>query len=86
MKLSAERSKPHRSFPLRLSPSQRYMAIAVAKTEGVSLNHFISIAIAERLSRLDRDFPGVTGAGRPDESISPEKPDNYPAPRLALLD
>jgi hypothetical protein len=56
MQSNAEQYKPHRSFPLRLSPSLRQMAYEVAKVEGVSLNHFISIAVAERLSRLERDF------------------------------
>jgi hypothetical protein len=56
MQSNAEQYKPHRSFPLRLSASLRQMAYEVAKAEGISLNHFISIAVAERLSRLERDF------------------------------
>jgi hypothetical protein len=79
-----EQFKPHRSFPLRLSPSLRQMAYEVAKAEGISLNHFICIAVAERLSRLERDFlninrsqaqsrngtdAGFTRSGKPGEKV-----------------
>lgn len=63
-----EQFKPHRSFPLRLSPSLRQMAYEVAKAEGVSLNHFICIAVAERLSRLERDFLNVNRSQSPPRS------------------
>lgn len=45
----------HQSFPLRLSPSIREQAGEFAKREGISLNHFISLAVAEKLSRLEHE-------------------------------
>lgn len=45
----------HQSFPLRLSPSIRQQASEFAKNEGISLNHFISLAVAEKLSRLEHE-------------------------------
>lgn len=47
--------KRHQSFPLRLSPSTRQQASEFAKREGISLNHFISLAVAEKLSRLEHE-------------------------------
>ena len=47
--------KRHQTFPLRLSPSSRQQASEIAKEEGISLNHFISLAVAEKISRLERD-------------------------------
>ena len=47
--------KRHQSFPLRLSPSTRQQANEYAKQEGISLNHFISLAVAEKVSRLEHD-------------------------------
>ena len=41
------------SFPLRLCPSVRQQATQLAQTDGISLNHFISLAVAERISRLE---------------------------------
>ena len=41
------------SFPLRLSPSLRDHAKALAREDGVSLNHFINLALAEKVSRLE---------------------------------
>ena len=43
------------SFPLRLCPSIREQATDIAHQEGISLNHFISLAVAEKLSRLEHD-------------------------------
>ena len=42
------------SFPLRLSPTMRQRANDLAHNEGISLNHFISLAIAEKISRLEQ--------------------------------
>jgi hypothetical protein len=41
------------SFPLRLSASLRDHAKALAKEDGVSLNHFINLALAEKITRLE---------------------------------
>ncbi len=43
------------TFPLRLAVSLRDMANLFANKDGVSLNHFISIAVAEKISRLEHD-------------------------------
>jgi hypothetical protein len=40
-------------FPLRLAKSLREAANSVAKEQGVSLNHFIAIAVAEKISRIE---------------------------------
>lgn len=40
-------------FPLRLAVSLKDMACILAHKDGVSLNHFISLAVAEKISRLE---------------------------------
>jgi hypothetical protein len=40
------------SFLLRLPISVREQATMMAREEGTSLNHFISLAVAEKLSRM----------------------------------
>jgi hypothetical protein len=52
--LSVKQEKRHYSFPLRLSPSIRQQAEELAHTEGISLNHFISLAVAEKNVRMER--------------------------------
>lgn len=42
-------------FPLRLMPSIRKNAEAFCEKEGVSLNQFINVAVAERLAHLEHD-------------------------------
>jgi DNA-binding NarL/FixJ family response regulator len=46
--------KRHQSFPLRLPPKIRQRANDLAHRERVSLNHFIGLAVAEKISRLDQ--------------------------------
>jgi hypothetical protein len=41
------------SFPLRLSPTMRHQIEHLAKREGVSLNQFISLAVAEKVMRME---------------------------------
>ncbi len=43
----------HQMYPVRLCPSIREHAANIAQEEGVSLNYFISLAITEKLSRLE---------------------------------
>lgn len=43
------------TYPLRLCPSIRTHAELLAKQDGISLNHFISLAVAEKLSRLEHE-------------------------------
>jgi len=50
--LNNENSRPI-SFPLRLPFSTRRQAIEIAQKEGLSLNQFISLAVAEKITRLE---------------------------------
>src|SRR5882724_10706078 len=43
--------KRRQSFPLRLPPKIRQRANEIADREGLSLNHFIALAVAEKISR-----------------------------------
>jgi hypothetical protein len=42
-------------FPLRLMPSVRRTAEVFSEKEGVSLNQFINVAVAEKLAHLEHD-------------------------------
>lgn len=42
-------------FPLRLMPSVRRVAEDFSLKEGVSLNQFINVAVAEKLAHLQHD-------------------------------
>jgi hypothetical protein len=44
-----------RKFPLRLMPSVRRVAENFSQKEGVSLNQFINIAVAEKLAHLQHE-------------------------------
>ena len=56
MKQPIESSKTAISkFPLRLMPSVRRTAEAFSEKEGVSLNQFINVAVAEKLAHLEHD-------------------------------
>src|ERR1700738_116920 len=46
--------KQHQSFPLSLPSSILERATDLAHREGLSLNHFIGLAVAEKISRLDQ--------------------------------
>ena len=51
-----------KTFPLRLPVSTRLQADELARREGLSLNQFISLAVAEKVTRLENcvcpDEPG----------------------------
>lgn len=47
------------SFLLRLPPSLREQATVLAQEEGISLNHFIGLALAEKVSRMERPAAGA---------------------------
>jgi hypothetical protein len=54
-------------FPLRLMPSVRRVAEDFSQKEGVSLNQFINVAVAEKLAHLQHEEwlkrrPKATGA------------------------
>jgi SOS-response transcriptional repressor LexA len=54
--MKANRKKTDLSkFPLRLMPSVRSKAEQFSRTEGVSLNQFINVAVAEKLVHLEHD-------------------------------
>ena len=48
---------PIKTFPLRLSRTMRFQVKNLAELEGISVNQFIAIAIAEKLARLEPGFP-----------------------------
>jgi hypothetical protein len=50
--LNSENVRPM-SFPLRLPFSTRRQAVEIAQREGLSLNQFISLAVAEKITRLE---------------------------------
>ena len=41
------------TFPLRLPKSTRLQAVELAQREGLSLNQFIALAVAEKITRLE---------------------------------
>ena len=45
--------KATNSFPLRLTSTMRRQIDHLAKREGVSLNQFISLAVAEKVMRME---------------------------------
>jgi hypothetical protein len=46
-------NKPRNTFPLRLAASLRDHVEKLAALDGVSINHFINLAVAEKISRLE---------------------------------
>jgi HicB family len=48
-----DRKKARSIFPLRLGKPLKEGARHLAAQEGVSLNHFISLAVAEKIGRLE---------------------------------
>lgn len=51
----SQRKKPASKFPLRLMPSVRRVAEDFSQKEGVSLNQFINIALAQKLAHLQHE-------------------------------
>lgn len=45
-------NKPNSVFPLRLPTTTRMQANELASLDGVSLNQFITLAVAEKITRL----------------------------------
>jgi hypothetical protein len=69
----SEHQKQRTSFPLRLAASLRQRAQLLARSDGVSLNHFISLAVAEKISRMES-----TQADPPSVEKPMEKPKERP--------
>ena len=60
--------KGNPKFPLRLMPSVRKTAEAFSEKEGVSLNQFINLAVAEKLAHLEHD-EWAQGRKKPTQSL-----------------
>jgi hypothetical protein len=54
MRRSQEKAGTNK-FPLRLMPSVRKVAERLSQQEGVSLNQFINVAVAERVAYLQHE-------------------------------
>ncbi len=65
------KSKGNPKFPLRLMPSVRRTAEVFSVKEGVSLNQFINLAVAEKLAHLEHD-EWVQGRKKPTQSLVEE--------------
>jgi predicted HicB family RNase H-like nuclease len=48
--------KRRMTFPLRLAGSLKDMAHHLAQQDGISLNHFINIAVAEKIAALKAGY------------------------------
>lgn len=53
--MKVEPNQHAKQFPLRLARSLQAAAKLMANRDGVSLNHFISLAVAEKVSRLQQE-------------------------------
>jgi hypothetical protein len=53
--MDAGKKSQANQFPLRLPRSLKAAAQSMADREGISLNHFISLAVAEKLERITQD-------------------------------
>jgi predicted HicB family RNase H-like nuclease len=53
--MTEEKDHHAKQFPLRLARSLKEAANLMARREGISLNHFISLAVAEKVSRIGQD-------------------------------
>jgi|GEM_PF-5336962 len=53
--------KSTKSFPLRLSVTMRRQLEYLAKQDGISINQFICLAMAEKITRLDQDMQRTEG-------------------------
>jgi hypothetical protein len=61
--------KPVAKFPLRLMPSVRRTAEIFSRKEGVSLNQFINVAVAEKLAHLEHE-DWVRGRKNPTDALA----------------
>jgi len=53
------------TFPLRLPKTVRLQAVELAQIEGISLNQFIAISVAEKLTRIESSSARTTLSTRP---------------------
>lgn len=71
--MNSESKKPG-CFPLRLPLTMRHQANDLAHREGLSLNQFISLAVAEKISRLEH-ASWLKEVGGPDHTLAFGKQD-----------
>jgi len=69
------------SYPLRVPASTHQKAREVAHQEGISLNHFYSIAIAEKISRIEH-AANIISAPRVPAALHRQQPQQSPYRRL----
>jgi hypothetical protein len=77
--MSPDSTRHHSQFPLRLPKSLRETAKELASKEGISLNHFISLAVAEKISRVEHQAtsPSDSHVGRKEYDLpQPKRPDS----------
>jgi hypothetical protein len=77
------RKKQRISFPLRLAKSLKDRARLLAIQEGVSLNHFISLAVVERVGRLEAATVGKAPPSLERESLPAGKRNDLKVSNLA---
>jgi hypothetical protein len=65
--MPVKKKSPMSKFPLRLMPTVRKGAESFSRKEGVSLNQFINVAVAEKLAHLQHQ---EWNAGR--KKVTPE--------------
>jgi hypothetical protein len=53
--MTSNKGQPAKQIPLRLPRSLKAAAAFMADREGISLNHFISLAVAEKVSRIQQE-------------------------------
>jgi hypothetical protein len=53
--MKAKNDQHAKQFPLRLARSLKAAATLMADREGISLNHFITLAVAEKISRFQQE-------------------------------
>ncbi len=63
--------KRKQSFLLRLPVSVREEATRIAHSEGTSLNHFIALALAEKISRMEANRAQAAASPAPPVRMHP---------------
>ncbi len=66
-----QEQKRKQSFLLRLPVSVREEATRIAHLEGTSLNHFIALALAEKISRMEASRAQAAAASPTPMRLSP---------------
>jgi hypothetical protein len=64
--LNTNQTRRSTQFPLRLARSLKQAAGVLAKEQGISLNHFISLAVSEKISRIENQAKPSANSELPD--------------------